>query len=118
MYCKNCKYPVTIEDEYCPNCSELMTEFTRSNEIEKSEEIPVSKNKNTVESNQKKRITKQGKQLIIVGIVLIFLQILSYRVSYERFILDNSRNIAFIIGRNFLFIIGVGLIIKGINKRQ
>lgn len=117
MYCKNCKHPVTAQDEFCPNCFETLTEFTVVNSLEELDETKL----NVAVPQQEKKISKNGRTLITIGIVLLVLQIMAYlgnRNRDMRINLDTPSGIGSLIGYNFLLILGVVFIFQGMSKKE
>ena len=117
MYCKNCKHPVTAQDQYCPNCSETLTEYTVANSFEELDETK----QNVAGPQQEKKISKDGRTLITIGIILLVLQIMAYlgnRGRDMRINLDTASGIGSLIGYNFLLILGLVFIFQGMSKKE
>jgi uncharacterized membrane protein len=119
MYCNNCHCPVTKQDQYCPKCSEFLTDFTTIDSLDRVIKPEANKIDNEIISSSKNKISRKGKQLIGIGLLFVLFQIISYLGSYEvKFGLSGPSGIGYFLGRNILLIVGLVLLIRGAGMKE
>ena len=115
MYCKNCSYPITLKDEFCPNCTELMTEFTIIDSSQKNKNINEEKKPVNEQSRLPQKISKKGQRYIGIGLLLILVQVFAY-ISSNNFLNEyiSGSHTYRLLGSNTFIILGVISLIKGL----